>query len=397
MENKFEAEKLEAQKRFDSLPENLKKEMLADKNVQLISSIAQDYKIAENDVKKIAMLVGEVFLGYIKPEEVASELNKYFGVDLQKSNFIEIELKQKLFNPLKADLDKIYNPPKLEAEEDTQETGPAVINLEKEAASSFLPLREISRSETKIPLQKPSEIITEKKPEFKTPIKQVNFPAQSPKTETPTSEGPFVIHTQSQPTKPLTPQFPKETPSLNLKVDESIIQKAPTIKPISVRLESQQPTTATPKFQMPISPKPLTENKESTVKTEPTKPSPMPATSPEIQKPISQLQEKPISQLASTPIKPEQPKIEIPIKKAENISTSAPTLKQIAEKKEDVASLYQVPEPPKVVHYSAFKTPLTPAGTPKKQEQNKEKEYINLSTFTKVSGNTVDLRKSDNK
>ncbi len=383
MENKFEAEKLEAQKRFDSLPENLKKEMLADKNVQLISSIAQDYKIAENDVKKIAMLVGEVFLGYIKPEEIASELNKYFEVDLQKSNFIEIELKQKLFNPLKADLDKIYSPPKLEAVEETQETGPAVINLEKEAVSSFLPLRGISQSETKIPLQKPSEIITEKKPELKTPIKQVNFPAQPTKTEAPVSEGPFVIHTQSQPTKPLTPQFPKETPSLNLKVDESIIQKAPTVKPISVRLESQQPTTAAPKFQMPVSPKPMQ--------------APMSAISPEMQKPISQLQEKPISQLASAPIKPEQPKIEIPIKKADSIPTPAPTLKQIAEKKEDAASLYQVPEPPKVVHYSAFKTPLTPAGTPKKQEQNKEKEYINLSTFTKVSGNTVDLRKSDNK
>ena len=389
MENKFEAEKLEAQKRFDTLPENLKKEMLADKNVQLISSIAQDYKIAENDVKKIAMLVGEVFLGYIKPEEIASELNKYFGVDLQKSNFIEIELKQKLFNPLKADLDKIYNPPKLEAEEETQETGPAVISLEKEAA----PISNI----TKIPLQKPSEIITEKKPELKTPIaptmsgapiKQVNFPAQPTKTETPASEGPFVIHTQNQPTKPLTPQFPKETPSLNLKVDESIIQKAPTVKPISVRLESQQPTSEAPKFQMPISPKPITENKESATKIEPIKPmsAPISATSPEMQKPISQLQEKPISQLVSTPIKLEQPKIEIPIKKADSIPAPAPT-----------ASLYQAPQPAKVVHYSAFKTPLTPAGTPKKQEQNKEKEYINLSTFTKVSGNTVDLRNTGNK
>ena len=396
MENKFEAEKLEAQKRFDALPENLKKEMLADKNVQLISSIAQDYKIAENDVKKIAMLVGEVFLGYIKPEEIASELNKYFGVDLQKSNFIEIELKQKLFNPIKTDLDKIYNPPKIEeVKETTEEAAPTMIKLdnavklEKEAA----PISNIP----KIPLQKPSEIITEKKPELKTPIKQVNFSAQSPKTEMPASEGPFVIHTQSQPTKPLTPQFPKETPSLNLKVDESIIQKAPTVKPISVRLESQQPATAAPKFQMPVTPKPLTENKESAVKTEPTKPAPMPATSPEIQKPISQLQEKPISQLASAPIKPEQPKIEIPIKKADSIPTPAPTLKQIAEKKEDAASLYQTPQPAKVVHYSAFKTPLTPAGTPKKQEQNKEKEYINLSTFTKVSGNTVDLRNTGNK
>ena len=115
-EQNQEAEKIEVQKRFDALPENLKKEILADKNVQLIYNICQDYAIPEEKVKYITLLVGEVFLGYIKPEEVARELNTFFDIDLQKSNFIEIELKQKIFNGLKTDLDKIYNPIKMEAQ-----------------------------------------------------------------------------------------------------------------------------------------------------------------------------------------------------------------------------------------------------------------------------------------
>ena len=156
----FEAEKLEAQKRFDALPENLKREVQADKNVKLIQTVCQDYSIPENKVKYVTMLVGEVFLGYIKPEEVAHELNTYFDIDLQKSNFIEIELKQKLFNGLKADLDKIYNPlsadlsaeallrpseasseggAKEEAMEGKEEVSPTIIKLEPEIAASQTP------------------------------------------------------------------------------------------------------------------------------------------------------------------------------------------------------------------------------------------------------------------
>ena len=124
MEKKqHEAEKLEAQRRFDSLPENLKKEIQADKNVQLIHSVCKDYSIPEEKVKYLTFLVGEVFLGYIKPEEIAYQLNNYFDIDLQKSNFIEIELKQKIFNGLKTDLDKIYNPIKMEAQPEEEVSG----------------------------------------------------------------------------------------------------------------------------------------------------------------------------------------------------------------------------------------------------------------------------------
>ena len=384
MNNNFEAEKLEAQKRFEILPENLKKEMLADKNVRTIVSICQDYDIPEEKVKHVALLAGEVFLGYIKPEEIAHELNTYFDIDLQKSNFIEIELKQKIFNPLKADLEKIYNPPKTESTEEAGEVGPSIIKLEKEAAP--MPT-------TAIPLQKPSQIIRERKPEAQiaspltTDAKSIQQPVAAPaqpsipkieipstsqkSTETP--EGPFIIHTAAEPVKPLTPQFPKETPSLSLKVDESLIQKTPIIKPVSVHLESEKQASGGPKFQMPVF---------ST-------------------KPVSQSEQKPVS-MPTQEVKPvakkiDSEKIEIPIKTSPIPSslTTAPTLKQIAEQPQtEKKSLY--PEQPiKTVHYSTFKTPLAPSGTPKKPEQGKE--FINLSTFTKVSRNTVDLRQQQDK
>lgn len=235
----YEPEKIEAQKRFEALPENLKKEMLADKNVQIIISTCQDYKISEEDSKKVALLAGEVFLGYIKPEEVASELNKYFEVDLQKSNFIEIELKQKIFNGLKTDLDKIYNPLKIEISKEVAETSPAIIKLEKEAAPILnQPLTTNDKQQTP---QNRVAIAGQAKTEIST----------APKSEPAISEIPFILHTNIEAVKAATPQFPKESPSLNLKVDPSIIQKNPVIKPISVHLETTEPVQGK-RFQMPV-------------------------------------------------------------------------------------------------------------------------------------------------
>jgi len=349
-------------------------------------------------MKKVAFLVGEVFIGYIKPEQVASELHEVFDIDLQKSNFVEIELKQKIFNPLKSELEKVYNPPTTETQEQPKEAAPTIINFEpsKDAVNNKQGAVSISNIPN-IPLQKPSEIITEKKLEVKTsPFIMGGAPIQPlkstpvPKEEAPMTETPFIIQTKTEAVKPLTPQFPKETPSLNLKVDESLIQKNPTIKPISVHLETESQITSGAKFQMPVTARATIENKQPLPSEKIVSQIPTPTT----QKPISQLQEKTIA------AKPEQIKVEIPIKKPVSIPTAAaptPSLKQITEQQNpsiQKKSLYEE-QPAKVVHYSAFKTPLTPSGAPKKPEQNKE--FINLSTFTKVSGNTVDLRQQDKK
>ncbi|MEK7463056.1 MAG: hypothetical protein AAB621_01675, partial [Patescibacteria group bacterium] len=350
--------------------------------------VCKDYSLPEEKAKYVTMLVGEVFLGYIKPEEVAHELNTFFDIDLQKSNFIEIELKQKLFNGLKADLDKIYNPLPAEAlakegAVKEEEVSPTVIKLESEAK----PISNVST----IPLQKPSQIITEKKPEAKfspltmgsvipgltrNPEKELDSRYSLPSSHigggndkepvelaAPTAEpAPFIIQTKVEAVKPAIPQFPKETPSLNLKVDPSIIQRAPIIKPISVHLETAQPIQEK-KFQMPV----IAGQKifgGAPAEKVPEKPKVLPT--------ILQVTQSKIE------IKPKEP--------------ASPTLKQISEQK-------ITPEPAKVVHYSNFKTNLTNLGTPKQPTTNNSRSttkegFINLNTFTKVSGNTVDLRKS---
>ncbi|MDO8442653.1 MAG: hypothetical protein Q7S81_00075 [bacterium] len=393
-----ELEKKEVQKRFDALPENLKKEILADKNAQIILSTCQDYKISEEDTKKVALLAGEVFLGYIKPEEVASELNKYFGVELQKSNFIEIELKQKIFNGLRADLDKIYNPLKIEVQPE-EEASPAIIKLESEAISpsvipGLLARPELGEGGTRNP--EPQNLDSRVRENDKKPVEPVISEA-----------APFIIHTNVEAVKAAVPQFPKESPSLNLKVDPSIIQKNPTIKPISVHLETTEPVQGK-RFQMPVI---------AGQKIFSGAPQPTPIISQIIQplRPSSFDKAQDKSGQAKIEIKPAEisrPGVEDPRfqkesgqnppqpsfkKEGVNIPIqplSSPSLKEISEQK-TVPPLIErkitAPEPAKVVHYSAFKTELTNLGTPKKPEPTKE-SFINLNTFTKVSGNTVDLR-----
>ncbi|MHB9019273.1 MAG: hypothetical protein ACYC3G_00130 [Minisyncoccota bacterium] len=457
----YEAEKLEAQKRFEALPETLKKEILADKNVDLIYSICKDYSIPEEKIKHVTMLVGEVFLGYTKPEEIAHELTTYFDIDLQKANFIEIELKQKLFNGLKSELDKVYNPIKTGEETISEEISPTIIKLESEAT----PISKVSS----IPTPRSSEIPTDKKLGLKvSPLTIGNIPVkQTPLNQTPSSaplseamtgeqDKPFIIQTKVEAVKAAIPQFPKETPSLNLKVDPSIIQKSPTIKPISVHLETAQPIQEK-KFQMPViagqkvfsnAPIEKTVNKQD--------------------KPINELSKTIPSQTLPTPTQTNQPKIEIkpkevgqifpseplnlqgkpiefkknpePIEEKKNIAsiknnlapifeeikipiqqktitgqpeTATPSLKQISEQKINPVQAQQplsTPEQPKVVHYSTFKTDLThpslagalggqagqaKAASPKAGEPRPttgREDFINLNTFMRVSGNTVDLR-----
>ncbi|MCL5017087.1 MAG: hypothetical protein M1155_00255 [Patescibacteria group bacterium] len=355
MTNNYESEKQEAQKRFEALPEKLKKEMLADKNVQLISSVCRDYSISEDKVKDVALLVGEVFLGYTKPEEIASELHQYFDIDMQKANFIEIELKQKLFNNLKDDLAKIYNPPKI-AEEPQEEVLPKIVNLEKNnapTANDIHPEFSGAKPLSSMPTQ-PATPIAPKIPTMGAGVASINpQPIKSAQPTAPIAETPFIIQTKTEPVKPTIPQITKESISLNLKVEPSLINKPNVVKPVSIKIETEQKEGAK-KFSMPvfINPKPVIEARQPIAPAQPNseKVTPNPAIPP------SQIFEKPISEL-----KP---------------SESTQTAKS---------------EPIRTVHYSNFKTPLTPSGAPQKPEPKKE-DYINLSTFTKLNGNTIDLR-----
>jgi len=65
-ETNYGEEKLEAQKRFEALPENLKREMLADKNIRTIVSVSQDYKLSEEDMKKSRLVGGRSVFGLYK-------------------------------------------------------------------------------------------------------------------------------------------------------------------------------------------------------------------------------------------------------------------------------------------------------------------------------------------
>ncbi|MBU4348115.1 hypothetical protein KJ671_01230 [Patescibacteria group bacterium] len=439
-QNKYEADKLEVQKRFEKLPNNLKKELLADKNAKLVLSIAQDYKLDEEQIKKVNLLVMEVFLGYLKPEEVASELHTFFDIDLQKANFIEIELKQKLLNPLKTDLEKNYNPPSLEEQEKTQKSdkldspvGEEPIIIKPEPVSITNDKKDGLDSRRG---NDPSEIVRQNR----------NFTGQIEKEATQKGEAvnysqqenapaPFIIQTKDQflkttTSKPSDNTFRKDS-SLNLKVDPSFIKKTSPPKPVSVHLETELPKSA--KFGMPLtinnsenkqitsdkkeaknnqtvpnifdkiksfmttsSPKPKIEQKPITITPKPNipispinKPTPQPKkitlpTPPQSIQPLLKT-----SQQEKINIKKPTTSLARP-KPCEGGSDQAIWQKPISELIENKTNLSQK-EPEKIVHYIGHKTNLNNAGIPKKQE-SKKGDVINLTTFTKVSGNTVDLR-----
>ncbi|NCN52912.1 hypothetical protein GW950_00420 [Candidatus Wolfebacteria bacterium] len=110
--------KREYRKRIDILPENLKNEFGSDKTVSLIKAIGDKNNLNKNQNDGLAIVVAEIFLGFLSPAELVEELN-YFNIDQEIAKKISKELDEKIFNRLRGDLLQTYNPYKTKKEDYT--------------------------------------------------------------------------------------------------------------------------------------------------------------------------------------------------------------------------------------------------------------------------------------
>jgi len=97
--------------RFEKLSDKLKTALDSERNKDAVVAIGNSYNLTSDQIDAILQIVGEVLLGYLRPNEVALELINYFDIEKTVAQSIERDVNQKIFTiDIKADLEKNYKP-----------------------------------------------------------------------------------------------------------------------------------------------------------------------------------------------------------------------------------------------------------------------------------------------
>lgn len=123
------------QKRFDSLPKNIRDALTSEINTQTILQICQSHYLDEEKTSIIEQLAGLTLLGFVSQEEIKREISENLNLKHKHSEDIAREIDRKIFAPIRMDLEKIYSPVSAmpEIKPPTKRPEPEVkIELEKE-------------------------------------------------------------------------------------------------------------------------------------------------------------------------------------------------------------------------------------------------------------------------
>ena len=96
--------------RYENLPKTIKETFWAASTAQRIWRLGQFYHLSDEKISLLSQIVGQVLIGFILPEDVASEIQETIGIDTRIAQAINNEVRQRIFSPLHEELSKIYNP-----------------------------------------------------------------------------------------------------------------------------------------------------------------------------------------------------------------------------------------------------------------------------------------------
>lgn len=96
--------------RRDSLPDSLLTALCSDETTNIIWSASEAEKVPDEKIYTISKVAGWVLMGLLRPEDFTQELKDRIDLDPQSGAKIQAALNEKLFLPLKADIDKTNQP-----------------------------------------------------------------------------------------------------------------------------------------------------------------------------------------------------------------------------------------------------------------------------------------------
>jgi len=95
-------------KLFEKLPDDLKDAILSEDTANTIREICQRNEIGEEDMPKLAKMVGDVLMGLLPPEEFTETLEKELKADKEQAKRISREVNRFILFPVKNSLEEFY-------------------------------------------------------------------------------------------------------------------------------------------------------------------------------------------------------------------------------------------------------------------------------------------------
>jgi hypothetical protein len=96
--------------RWDTLPDELLDALVSEANSDFIWKVAGDEHVPEQKIKMVAMTASRVLMGFLHPEDVAEQLQESIGIDKKTASDIQTALIQRIFTPLRPQIDAAYAP-----------------------------------------------------------------------------------------------------------------------------------------------------------------------------------------------------------------------------------------------------------------------------------------------
>jgi hypothetical protein len=102
--------KEQVMKRWDSLPLVFREALCSEINSDFIWKTCEAEYIPNEKIYTVSRVAGIVLMGFLHPEDMAAEIRDEIGVDIRIATSIANSINQRIFAPIRADIDKIYNP-----------------------------------------------------------------------------------------------------------------------------------------------------------------------------------------------------------------------------------------------------------------------------------------------
>lgn len=275
--------------RWDFLPDTLKEALFSSQNTDILQRICESQHISQEKIYSVATMAGDVIFGFIHPEDLEKEIRTGLNLNQQISSVIATEINQKIFIPIKPEIDKMYGPIFSAREELTgisftnknviapveiHKIEEPFVEQKKIITNEPNPIIDLSRKPNNLPTRQyvppvpqikpsaptqpiiypaPAEVIF-KKPELPKPkIEEINKPIEPKLIE----ENKIIPKSEiRQPEQVIRP--PQPQPKTEFKSASPLPPSQPSIAPISPSLSSSQSEILKPKiFSIPQSAPPI--------------------------------------------------------------------------------------------------------------------------------------------
>lgn len=100
----------QALQRWDTLPESLREALYSEASSDFLWKTCAAENLPEIKTRQVAKIAGYVLLGFLHPEDLSRELMELIKIDPRTAKSIQDAINNRIFSPLRADIDKTYIP-----------------------------------------------------------------------------------------------------------------------------------------------------------------------------------------------------------------------------------------------------------------------------------------------